>query len=153
MLDLEEILNVTNKIFGGVNKKYSQFAISCPQLKDYEIHFSEHLRQGLFTERISDLKTFTESSQNNSPPINSLDLVTTTLKQEFSSGPKDDKQVRRALKLIAKWSALATLGYEDNGIARNKTIKLITDFCTDYNTQPFLLATLDLAYQDTKQLF
>ena len=139
MLNLEEILMITNKIIDGVRQKYSSADLPL-NFNKYESTTSERIRQGLFTEDLQDVTAFTNQSKDttNNSLVKSLDYVLSVLKKEFSSMPEDNKQMRRALKLIAKWSALATLGYENTEEAKSKTIELVTDFCTGYNRQAFL---------------
>jgi len=139
MLDLEEILTFTNKIIEGVRHKYSSVGLPL-NLNEYESTASERIRQSLFTEDLQNATAFTDQSKGttNNPITKSLDYVLEALKRKFSSMPEDNKQMKTALKLIAKWSALATLSYETTEEAKNKTLKLVTDFCTDYNGQAFL---------------
>lgn len=139
MVDLEEVLRVTNKIINGVRQKYYPVE-PLLTLKDYESMSSARIRQDLFTEDLPKITTFADENKDaiNKPLVKSLDYVLEVLKKEFSSMPEDNKQMRRVLKLIAKWSALATITYKNTEEARNKTIELVTDFCIDYNKQPFL---------------
>lgn len=146
MVDLEEVLTFTNKIINGVRQKYSQVG-PLSTLKAYESTSSARIRQGLFTEDLQNITTFADENKDaiNNPAANSLDSVLDVLKKEFSSMPEDNKRMRRALKLIAKWSALATITYENTEEARNKTIELVTDFCVAYNRQPLLALSFAFA--------
>lgn len=146
MIDLEEVLTFTNKIINGVRQKYSQVGLPLA-LRDYELTSSERIRRGLFTEDLQNVTIFADLNNGpiNDPAANSLDYVLNVLKKEFSSMPEDSKKIRRALKLIAKWSALATITYENTEEARNKTIELVTDFCVAYNRQSLLVLSFVFA--------
>ncbi len=146
MIDLEEVLTVTNKIINGVRQKYYQVG-SQLTLKDYESTSSTRIRQDLFTEDLLKITTFADENKDaiNKPLVKSLDYVLDVLKKEFSSMPEDNKRMRRALKLIAKWSALATITYKNTEEAKNKTIELVTDFCVAYNRQSLLVLNFAFA--------
>ena len=146
MLDLEEILTVTNRIIDGVRQKYYPIGLSL-NLTEYESTNSERIRQGLFTEDLQNVTAFADRNNGpiNNPVVKSLDYVLDVLKKEFSSMPGDNKRMKRALKLIAKWSALATITYENPTDSRDKTIELVTDFCVAYNRQPILALSFALA--------
>ncbi len=148
MLDLEETLMVTNKIISGVWQKYSSVELP-PMLKEYESESSGRIRHFLFTGDLEDLTPFANENNANNSIVKSLDYVLRVLKKEFSSMPETNKQMRRALKLVAKWFALATISYEDEETAKKEIIGLVTDFSVDYNSQPLL--SLSLAFTNSDQ--
>jgi len=137
MIGTAEVLEQTRRIIKGIERKYSPYTESVrTRLQDYEFANGGRLRQCFGTEDMKELETFSEFDCDgtiDNPLVNRLDSATVKLRVLHSSMPRDDEEMERALELMAIWSGLANLGYEEK---ERNTLELVGDFCADYNSMP-----------------
>jgi len=141
MIETDKVLEQTRELIRGIERKYDPYAESVRKsLQDYEFINSGRLRQCFGTEDMSGLETFSEFScdrTTDNPLVNRLDRTTVALRNGHLSMPKDDNEMKRALELMAVWSGLANLGYEEK---ERNTLELVGDFCADHNSMSAKIA-------------